>query len=220
MPFQGQNVTVTPTPAGQPAGSGLSVDGSIPQITANDGTYARAAMGNLPNYTGPDGTNSPAQWGFRGLDPNGNAIFDSMGLIATMQQLGNSSHSTSDSVSTANTSTYALFGADTQFTINVTKRPVRILYMIFVAAKTTGAGGQVAYVRGNIVGANTTAGIIFDKNNTGWTNGSMWYFTGPGGNMPNGLPIGSYTVQLEGSTDNGQTIQLTQFTHVVWQLGA
>jgi hypothetical protein len=52
----------------------------------NDGTqavprYDRAAMGDLDDYTGPNGINSPAQAGFRAIDHNGNAIFDSMGLI-------------------------------------------------------------------------------------------------------------------------------------------
>src|SRR5258708_781847 len=145
----------------------------------NDGNYDRAAMGNLDAYTGPDGVVSPAQAGFRAINQDGNAIFDSMGLIDTMRSLGFAAAGTSDSVATANSSTWADFGLDTQFTVQVPNRPVRFIYLLTVAAKTTGAAGQVAYVRGNISGFDTSASVIFDKNNTGWTNAFIWYFAGP-----------------------------------------
>jgi hypothetical protein len=53
----------------------------------NDGTYDRASMGDLDAYTGPNGVASPAQSGFRAIDQSGNAIFDSLGLIAVMKQV-------------------------------------------------------------------------------------------------------------------------------------
>lgn len=56
-------------------------------FAVTDGVYDRAAMGNLDPYTGPNGVVSPAHYGFRAIDQNGNAIFDSLGLIAVMSTL-------------------------------------------------------------------------------------------------------------------------------------
>jgi hypothetical protein len=84
----------TPLPSGQPSmtldlirsGAGLG-----PILNVNDGAYNRASMGNLASYTGPNGIVSPAQYGFRAVDASGNAIFDSLGLIAVMSQIGSNS---------------------------------------------------------------------------------------------------------------------------------
>ena len=58
-----------------------------------------------------------------------------------------------------------------------------------------------------------------DKNNTGWTNAFMWYFTGPGGSFAT-IPVGTYTVKLQGATESGQTVQLLGFFHQVFQAGS
>jgi hypothetical protein len=57
-------------------------------FAVTDGIYDRASMGNLDEHTGPNGVVSPAQYGFRAIDDQGNAIFDSLGLIAVMKLLG------------------------------------------------------------------------------------------------------------------------------------
>jgi hypothetical protein len=58
-------------------------------LAITDDIFDRAAMGFLDEYTGPNGVTSPAQVGFRAIDQDGNAIFDSMGLIAVMSTLVN-----------------------------------------------------------------------------------------------------------------------------------
>lgn len=64
--------------------------GVAPRISVTDtNNVTRAEMGNLASYTGPNGTNSPAMYGFRANDATGNAIFDSLGLIQTMTVLIN-----------------------------------------------------------------------------------------------------------------------------------
>lgn len=134
----------------------------------SDGTFDRAAMGSLDAYTGPNGVTSPAQAGFRAIDANGNAIFDSMGLIAVMNVLFDSiTTNTSLNVATANNSTFSIVpgtGADFSLT--------RKLSVLFVAsiigrATTTGAGvfayGKV-FVDGQAYGS-TQGGVtaIFDS---------------------------------------------------------
>lgn len=110
-----------------------SIVGFEPLLWVSDGTYKRVQAGNLADYVDPSGRDSPAQFGFRALDANGNNLFDRLGLINTMTSLGFKAATSSDSVSTANTTTWADFGADTQFTINVTTRPQRIIYFLNVS---------------------------------------------------------------------------------------
>ena len=64
--------------------------GVAPRISVTDlAGITRAEMGNLASYTGPNGLNSPAMYGFRANDATGNAIFDSLGLIAVLSFLVN-----------------------------------------------------------------------------------------------------------------------------------
>lgn len=68
--------------------------------------------------------------------------------------------------------------ANTTFTITVANRPQRILYMLYVAARKTGASGQVAYIMGLINGFDTSPSPIFDKANTGSANAFIGSFAG------------------------------------------
>lgn len=105
------------------------------------------------------------------------------------------------------------------FTLSV-PQSMRIIYMLMATAQMT-AGTSQGYIRGNIVGFDTTASIIWQ--NTAATivkaTGFMWYFTGEGGNFLT-IPAGTYTVKLQGSADAGSTVQLTQYFHQVFLLGA
>lgn len=174
---------------------------------------ARCQIGNLP----ANGV-SAAHFGFRVNDATGNPIYDSQGVIQHTSSLGFLAAASSSTAATANISTWADL-AGTSFTFTIANRPQQIRYEFYVAAKTTGAGGTVAYIRGSIVGFDNTASPIFDKGNTGWTNAYMWYFVGPGAAFTT-IPVGTYTVKLQGATDSGQTLQLTQFFHQVSQFGA
>lgn len=69
-----------------------SAAGKGPAVTVNDGTYNRAQMGNLADYVGPNGIDSPAQYGFRAVDASGNTIFDSLGLTAVAKVVASQIH--------------------------------------------------------------------------------------------------------------------------------
>lgn len=118
----------------------------------NDGAFDRASMGNLDPYTGPNGVTSPAQAGFRALDGNGNAIFDSMGLIAVMNLLADqatgSINQPFSGIGSANavdiTGSSAFFSVDQQ---------ARLLVLCQVAFSINTGSGDYAYVYLELDGA-------------------------------------------------------------------
>lgn len=122
------NGTQNPTSSG----ARITLDGSVPMISVNDGTYLRAQMGSLASYTGPNGVNSPSQYGFRALDGSGNAIFDSMGLINTFQSLGISGAIGNQNFSSTTLATVT--GSTVTFTLS---RTGNLLIQGFLTGKVT-----------------------------------------------------------------------------------
>lgn len=120
-----------------------------PNLAVIDGTYARAAMGYLASYTGPNGTKSPAQYGFRAIDQNGNAIFDSMGLIAVMNSLGNQDTGV---INQSVTSTTNVTVTNSSFNVTATRSITLRVESIVQLAVTTGdgSGNDFLYVKINV----------------------------------------------------------------------
>lgn len=201
-PLQGSTKLVSPSIGS----SGITYDGSIPEITANDPAgFARAQMGNLPNYTDPNGLNSPAQWGFRALDASGNNIFDSLGLMAVMKSLG-----ITDVGSNTFSSTTFSAVPNTAIAINLT-RTVNLLALILTTGKVS-AGTNNGLIRCNLVGVGTSGNMFFGPPN---------FITLMGWRFFPAVPAGAYTLQLEGAVDvGGTTLSTTESALQVFQLGA
>jgi len=114
--------------------------------------------------------------------------------------------------STANSSTWTDI-ANSTFALQIS-RSVFFLYLFFATAKIT-AGAQKGYVRGNIVGFDTTASLWFEA--ASYTNGMLWY--GPFIKGP--IPPGIYTVKMQAATDaNTTTVSVNQIFHQILLLGA
>lgn len=161
-----------------------------------DGIYDRASMGNLDAYTGPNGVTSPAQYGFRAIDQNGNAIFDSMGLISVMTFLGTAGNG--DTGYTV-TSTADVMTTGTDITFSLT-RPGIVFATVNMTGKTSGAGGTYAYGSVYLDGAQDFLFALFDKNNTGYVKASASSILSLAR-----LSAGSHTVDLRLHVDAGQT---------------
>jgi hypothetical protein len=213
-PFVGQNVTTTPTPAGQPAGSGITLDGSIPAISINDGTRVRIQHGNLSNYTDPNGHTSAAGYGGRVLDSSGNMLWDAIGLIGVMQSGGFAANNSSQALAGSGASNWTDV-TGTSFTLTLV-RPVRIIYF-FSGSAHTSAGTGTGYMRGNIVGFDTTSSLYFGS--SGATTSTRWYVSLPGGTFVT-IPAGTYTVKMQMAADSGTTLTLNDYFHQVFILGA
>lgn len=162
----------------------------------NDDYFDRAAMGFLDDYTGPDGVNSPAQAGFRAIDADGNAIFDSLGLIGVVKSLGRSHFSPS---STSGTAYQDIAGSVVDFSL---KRQASVRAETSFYGKTTGGAGQYTFLQLRI-GTHTQvsdwgdAPCNFDATNAGFVNGSTFFTVV--------LPAGRYSAALQVGSDVGQT---------------
>lgn len=114
--------------------------------------------------------------------------------------------------STANASTWVDI-PNTSFQM-VVSRTVDFEYRFYVAAHLS-AAGALGYVRGNIVGYDVSASLLFGATST--TNGTLWYEPLAAGKGP--LVPGTYTVKLQAATDNnGFNITIDQFFHQIKQL--
>ena len=133
------------------------------------------------------------------------------GLFDLFRQAGNAAAGNQGGYSTANSGTFADI-TNTSFALLV-PRPSTFVYFVYVAAHIT-AGAATGYVRGNIVGFDTSASLLF--NSSSITNGTMMYWpTSKGPIQP-----GSYTVKMQAATDaSTTTINVDQFFHVVFLTG-
>lgn len=191
MAFIGSNVITTPTPSGQPASASIVIDGSIPKISANDGEFLRAQIGNLPAQG-----NSPAQWGFRALDAAGNPIFDSFGLMQVMSGIASLNAMSGTSTST----TWAQIGSSTSITLSRTQNIFAIAAFTATVSGTSYPAG-LARLRINLNGqlsqqvtfAGTTPGTIYDYR----TQGTFLVATN--------LAQSSYTLKVEAQVDANAT---------------
>lgn len=207
-PLQGSTKLVTPS---GPGGSGITYDGSIPEITANDPSgFARAQIGNLPNYTDPNGLNSPAQWGFRALDPNGNNIFDSLGLMAVMKSLGLSAVFVNTGGLTS-TAWVAMPGSVT-FGFTIT-RQVNVVFLFLASCYITAGAGQIR-ARCNLVGQSQSGALKFAGTGTAAIGNGFGHL------YVASLPAGTYAVQNEYQVDSGVTGFIDQSYVQGFQLGA
>lgn len=108
--------------------------------------------------------------------------------------------------STANSSTWADI-TGSSFTI-VVGHTSWFYYNIFCTAKVT-VGANQGYIRGNIVGFNTTASLWFQG--SFYSSSMLWYY--PQNEGP--FPAGTYTVKMQAATDAGHTIAPSQFFHEI-----
>lgn len=113
-----------------------SLAGTAPRISVTDtSNVVRAEMGNLASYSGPNGVNSPAQYGFRANDSVGNAIFDSLGLIAVMTQPGGAFFpGTVDPFTNGTASPVVISGAPSGQTYSLVYTVTRVVTMLQIAA--------------------------------------------------------------------------------------
>lgn len=144
-------------------------------------------------------------------------LADSTGLL--VMKSGGFTAGPGATYSTASSSTYADISGSA-FTLTV-PQPQRLIYFVFATTHMTAGTGH-GYVRGTIVGFDSTASIW--TQNTGATvitqNGMVWYFTGEGASFLT-IPNGTYTVKLQASTDStGSTLAVDQFFHQIFLLGA
>lgn len=100
----------------------------------------------------------------------------------------------------------------TSFTIPV-PRTSFFLYLLGMTCRITAGAGN-GFVRGNIVGFDTTSSPIFVLATA--TNAMTWYF--PVSKGP--IPTGSYTVKMQAATDAGTTITVDGVFHQVFLLNA
>jgi hypothetical protein len=180
-------------------------------LAISDDIFDRASMGYLDAYTGPDGVTSPAQVGFRAIDDQGNAIFDSLGLIAVMKSLGR----THVSPVTTSGSAYAdVPGTPVIFSL---KRQSNVLVITSFYGKTTGATGQWSFLQlrcgtHSQVADWGDAPCNFDKLNAGFCNASTFF------NVT--LPAGSYDAALQAGSDAGQSCLIQVAFVEVFLLGS
>lgn len=113
--------------------------------------------------------------------------------------------------STANSSTWTDV-AGTSFTI-IIPRTAFFEYRVFATCRITAGAGQ-GYVRGTIVGFDSTASPFFAGSLA--SNGFIWYF--PMSKGP--IAPSSYTVKMQAATDAGTTITIDQGFHQFFLLGA
>jgi hypothetical protein len=123
------------------------------------------------------------------------------------QSLGFAAAGSQGAYSTANSSTWTDI-SNTSFIIHV-NRTSWIEYRIYAAAHLS-AAGALGYIRGNIVGFDVSASLMFGP--TATTNGFIWYVPLAIGKGP--LGPGTYTAKLQAATDNNTfSISVDQFFH-------
>jgi hypothetical protein len=115
------------------------------------------------------------------------------GGFQPMTNLGYAAAGNQGAFSTANNGTWTDI-TNSSFAI-VVSRPSFFLYLVSCGARLS-AAGNLGYVRGNIVGYDTTAALNFGP--TATTNGFIWY--GPYIKGP--IQPGTYTVKMQAATDN------------------
>jgi hypothetical protein len=198
-------------PSGPPLPAGLwRLDPTMFQAFDPAGV-ARLQEGNLPLLG-----SSPAGWGIRVNDASGAPIMDSFGLFGTAKPLNFAAGGPNQSiVGTGAANKTVITGSAYSITIpNIGGRAQNIMLWLYATAKTSGGSGTLAYIRANIVGFNSSADLAYDKGVTGLVSGSLWFF--PVG----GIPPGTYTVQMEGAADTGQTLLVSGFFHQIWIAGS
>lgn len=141
--------------------------GISPRISVTDTTgTTRAELGNLASYTGPNGTVSPAQYGFRASDQSGNPIFDSLGLISTMSQITVVRDVNPDTIGPGASPTIV---PGVTATYVATRQPTSTLVIVTSTALTSGGVGNYSsgaiYIDGSPVGTFS----LWDRLNPGYT---------------------------------------------------
>lgn len=187
--------------------------GVSPRISVTDTAgITRAEMGNLASYTGPNGVNSPAMYGFRANDINGNAIFDSLGLIAVAKSLGNTTFGASSHVSTS----YTVVGGGTPASISFAlTRPGNLMVIGDIACLTSGAVGNFANTAIFMDAVRQTQGSY-----NIWGKAIADYTNAPLDAVIINAPTGSHTVDVRMQVDAGQTGAVYGGSLFVIQLGS
>ena len=190
----------------------LHLDGNIvgvaPRQTVTDANgTVRAELGNLA----ANGT-SAAQYGFRANDAGGNPIFDSLGLIAVMNQLGRGDNT---GLTTYTTTTPTLI-ASTAVTFSLA-RAIRVLALLAILGNSAQQTGKVdLFVDGTDVATPASNGA----------SALAWFgFGGPTVTSANfysaTLAAGSHTLDLRGYvTATPGTLTVTGATLIVYGLGS
>lgn len=123
-------------------------------ISVYDGSLAvpRVKAGNLPAYTDPNGVASPAEFGIRALDANGNIIFDPVGLAQVMNLIA-SAYALGGSTVTGPATEVAV-GNLANFTL-ARQQHVLTFYAFVTGVTSTGA---YVYANAQVDGADGGAG--------------------------------------------------------------
>lgn len=158
----------------------------------------RAEWGNLAANG-----NSPAQEGFRANDANHVPIFDSLGLIAVMQQLGQTQTATQNVTSTTD-----VLLTGTPITLSLA-RPQNILVSVNVSANISSvASGSVD---------------IFKDGTLMWGSFLQWAGTPTSTAalvISDFAAAGSHTYDLRGRVQAGSTLGVLGTVTTIWELGS
>ena len=186
-----------------------NLPGQAPYQAITDAAgVVRAELGNLA----ANGI-SPAQFGFRANNAAGTPIFDSLGLIAVMSELGHKNSATPSTYTTTTPTLVQAGGTTASITFTLARQArVLALYSILGFSAT-------------LVGLVDTFVDGVNKSSAGWPD------VGFGANTPlttgvsyysEALAVGSHTIELRGylqGTPPG-TLTVSTFDLIVWLLGA
>lgn len=153
---------------------------------------------------------SPAQWGFRAIDAGNNPIFDSQGLIAVMQQLGQV-HGGPATVTAVSGSDVVLTDGTNPASVTFTlARQARVLLIAMMRSQaTTGSGTVLVFIDGTWDGLSSYCqwdpSTLFSQETAFWSQS---------------LASGSHTLTLRGSVvSSGATLTVNSWDMWVFLLG-
>jgi hypothetical protein len=166
---------------------GIAQAGVAPLETVTDaGGIQRVQIGNLAAYTDPGGIVSPAQYGLRTLDPNGNLLLDSTVLANIGTSLDIFVQTPLDQTFTS--TTYAtVLGSTGTVTLAATQTLLCMIFVIaFNSAASNASPGRVRFNPG-AAGVPTGDSLVGVAN---YTTFSFWQFL-------HHVPAGNYTMTLQ-----------------------
>jgi hypothetical protein len=179
---------------------GVAPRGSITDANG----IVRAEFGNLA----ASGV-SPAQYGFRASDASGTPIFDSLGLISVMQQLGHIDNTTS-SFSTTSATPVLITNSSLTFSLS---RSLRVLILWWVQCFVNNASGigEVDLFIDGVSQTSTWPPVLIPNSGLETTGVAYWSQV---------LASGSHTASLRASAGSGNTIHVDVVDVIALQLGS
>lgn len=180
------------------------------QAVSDPNGIVRAELGNLA----ANGV-SPAQWGFRASDANGNPIFDSLGLINVMTQLGQAI--LGSSFATTSATLVQITGMTVTFSLT---RALRVLVLAQTNCSYGGGSPNTGFIDLFLDGTDLSSGggapapeILVPSTSSGAATGMLYYSAS--------LAAGSHTFALKASqSGSGSTLTVLGGYLTVWSLGS